>query len=239
MHAGFIRAANLNRLPVTAAKVIRKFNNEGIPYRIIGTNALYVFEQYAGVQIAPQHLATMDVDILMDSRQAIKIVSGLNRQSLLGIIKETDKTFKRLSGDKHEFTAINDSGYRIDFITQGQDPMTENEFSAQLDQDDLQPVEIASLKWPISSPKFSGIAFDTKGFPVRIDTIDPRAFALHKWYVSQQPDREPIKRDRDASQARIVASMINQNLLGVSLVSVINKLFPDTIINKAAGDLDF
>lgn len=42
--------------------------------------------------------------------------------------------------------------------------------------------------------------------------IDPRAFALHKLWVSRQNSREAIKRRRDAEQARAVAMLAADHL---------------------------
>ncbi len=37
---------------------------------------------------------------------------------------------------------------------------------------------------------------------------DPRAFALHKAWLSERPDREPVKKSRDRAQAVLVTQMI-------------------------------
>ncbi|MFO1171037.1 MAG: GSU2403 family nucleotidyltransferase fold protein [Hyphomicrobiaceae bacterium] len=42
--------------------------------------------------------------------------------------------------------------------------------------------------------------------------IDPRVFALHKFWMSKQPDREPLKRRRDTAQARAVAMVAKDYL---------------------------
>ncbi len=41
-------------------------------------------------------------------------------------------------------------------------------------------------------------------------TVDPRAFALHKLWMSKRDEREPIKRRRDQSQASVVAQLCHQ-----------------------------
>jgi hypothetical protein len=45
-------------------------------------------------------------------------------------------------------------------------------------------------------------AIDEKGYPLRLVVIDPRAFELHKAWVSEREDREPLKAVRDLEQAK-------------------------------------
>ncbi|MBI3773302.1 MAG: hypothetical protein HY272_11460 [Gammaproteobacteria bacterium] len=50
----------------------------------------------------------------------------------------------------------------------------------------------------------------TSGQPVPFRVSDPRVFALHKAWLSQQSVREPLKRQRDLAQAREVAHMVQE-----------------------------
>ena len=78
--------------------------------------------------------------------------------------------------------------------------------------DDLEGAAIFGLGWLVNSPKLEAVAVDEKGYPVRLDVIDPRAFALHKAWVSSRPDREPIKALRDLEQAKAAATIATRYL---------------------------
>ncbi len=52
----------------------------------------------------------------------------------------------------------------------------------------------------------SGIGSD--GMPLLMSCIDPRAFALHKLWLSRRADRSPAQRPRDAAQAVTVAALV-------------------------------
>ncbi|MEE9303720.1 MAG: GSU2403 family nucleotidyltransferase fold protein [Thiotrichaceae bacterium] len=239
LHAAYIKANQLNHFPVTAARVIRALQQKGIPHRVIGTNSLYVYEVIAGVVFKPEIIATDDIDILMDAKQGIKIVSRLKEVTLLSLLQKTDKTFQKLSSSTFEFTAANDKGYQVDFITQGDDSITElNTFEEMLQQDDLHPVSIDSLKWYISSPHYDAVVFDTQGFPLRVQTVDPRAFVLHKWFTSQQIDRSNLKRSRDALQAKIMAVVLKNELSHLAASIALEKVFPEEVQQQAINDLD-
>lgn len=161
----------------------------------------------------------------------------MDGESLLSLIQRTDKTFQPIPDSKYEFAATNSMDYRVDFITQGEGSMKRNAFEELLTSDDLQPVQIESLKWVLSAPNFESVVFDTKGMPLRINAIDPRAFVLHKWYVSQQPDRNPLKAGRDQSQARTVASLLSQELKHLPHGKAIARIFPSIVKASAIQEI--
>lgn len=238
-HAAYVRANRLHRFPVTAARVIRALQHQRIPFRVIGTNALYAYESRAGVLIEPEHLATADVDVLMDARQGVRIATQVGPEGLLSVLRRSDRTFQRLTDATFGFCAVNDTGYRVDFITQGASPPLEmNDFERLLQADDLTPVTIESLKWLVATPRFGAIVFDERGMPLRLATVDPRAFVLHKWYVSQRADREPAKRHRDEAQARLVANLLHHELRDLPMPGAVLRAFPHLVRQQAGAGMD-
>ncbi|MBN2340862.1 MAG: hypothetical protein JXX29_17540 [Deltaproteobacteria bacterium] len=234
IHAGYIRLNRLNRFPSVAAKVIRSFEKQGTPIKVVGTNALYAYESLSGVLFLPEFLATDDLDLLMDSRQRLKIVSSLKTRTLLSIIKEADSSFRRVTPSPYDFSAANNHGYRVDLITQESADIREpNAFFGSLDADDLKPQGIGSLKWLVSAPSISEVVFDRQGHPVRLNTVDPRAFAIHKHYMSTVERTKPIKAKKDLEQAHIVAQLLRNELNHFPLSKGIVRLFP-----KLIGSMD-
>jgi len=238
LHAAYVRANRLNRFPLAGARAIRALQRKEIPFRVIGTNALYAYEARAGVLIEPEHLATADIDVLMDARQGLRIITALAGETLLSVIRASDRSFQPLTQAPYEFRAANAKGYMIDFITQAADPMKMSDFERYLEAGDLKPVGIDSLKWAIASPRFEAVVFDEKGMPLRLSTVDPRAFVLHKWHVSQQPDREPLKRHRDEAQARLVATLLRDELRELSATQAVERAFPHLLRQQASRRLD-
>ncbi|HEY0131281.1 MAG TPA: GSU2403 family nucleotidyltransferase fold protein, partial [Allosphingosinicella sp.] len=57
-------------------------------------------------------------------------------------------------------------------------------------------------------PQVENVVVDERGFPLRISAPDPRAFALHKLWLSERLDRDPLKRRRDARQAAAVSAAV-------------------------------
>lgn len=204
------RAYRLGRMPVTAARVLRKLDEAGLlgtQLFVVGTHSLYAYEARAGIQFGGGLTATTDVDLLWDARRTLSLAYGdeIRSDGVFGLLRRVDRTFKAKPGS---YRAINDEGYYVDLIR----PLAKDEGGTKIrrlgaDQSDLEAAAILGLQWLMNAPKFEEIVIGADGRPLMVSCIDPRAFALHKYWVSKQPSREPQKRQRDAAQARAVASV--------------------------------
>ena len=206
----------LGRIPKLTARILRRLGDAGLlgtHLHVIGTNALFAYEARTGAFFSTDLLATGDADLLMDARRKLRLtVDEVRREGVLGVIQRVDKSFQ-LRG-KRDFRAFNRDGFYVDLIrpeTGNVMSRTERDRIGQ-SEDDLHGSPIHGLNWLVNAPKFSAIALDEGGYPVRMEAVDPRAFALHKAWVSSLPDREPLKRNRDYDQAVAVARMAERYL---------------------------
>ena len=62
--------------------------------------------------------------------------------------------------------------------------------------------------------------------PVLMPVPDPRAFAIHKAWLSKQGDREPVKKRRDFNQAVTVFKLLQEFLPNFPLRADAMKYFP-------------
>ncbi len=197
------RAMGLGRVPGAAAKILRALDQAGLlgdGLFVVGTHALYAYEARSGTVFEPELLATRDLDLLADVRSRLVLaIDGQEREGILPILRGVDPSF---AVQDDLLRAVNEEGYFVDVIR----PMRRDEVSAnEYDLGGIVPVGIDGLKWLVSSPRFEATSISEDGLPVRISCIDPRAFALHKYWLSKQDSRETIKRRRDAAQAAAVA----------------------------------
>ena len=72
----------------------------------------------------------------------------------------------------------------------------------------LKAAEIKNLHWLISSHKIYQVVIGEDGFPSAMSVPDPRAFSLHKLWLSKQVKRNAVKKQRDHDQAIAVADLI-------------------------------
>ena len=217
-------ANQLNRLPREASQVCRVLNATDGRFVIAGANALYGYEVRAGIHFHSEVIATGDLDVLLDTRQRLRISIEGDSPRFIELLKKADKSFQ--ISDRQKFRAINNKGYMVDLITARKNPPhLVNKFAGTL-EGDLDIAEIEKLEWLISVPTIEcyPIAFD--GIPVRVTVPDPRAFAVHKYFVSRQAGREPVKRRRDESQAKLMIDIISRYLPGFSFSDQALRSFP-------------
>ena len=87
--------------------------------------------------------------------------------------------------------------------------------------------EVPGLQWLLNSPKLDAVAVDEDGWPVPMRVPDPRAFALHKAWLSGLLTREPIKKPRDLDPARAVARLVQDEMPHLLFESTLTSLHGD------------
>ncbi len=225
-----LRARGLGRVPHLTARVIRRLDELGwlgTSLIVLGTNALFAYEAKAAVRIEPGLLATGDVDILFDARRRLIMSGDAKERGLVGALQAVDRSFRRAGG--RTCTAANKDGYMVDLIEPQDHGRIMQQGQARLSDDpnDLVATTTDSSRWLLNAPKFEAIAFDDRGLPLRIATLDPRVFALQKqWIVENDPTRDPAKKIRDEKQANLVARIATRHL-GLK--------FEDTVLSGLPG----
>ncbi|MDX8534360.1 nucleotidyltransferase domain-containing protein [Mesorhizobium sp. VK25A] len=203
-------AMGLGRVPAIAARILRRCADTNLLGRqllVVGTNALFAYEALAGVRIASGLTATGDIDLLFDSRRRISFVTSekITQSGLIGVLRKVDRSFRPLQ--PRAFRATNRDGYLVDLIRpQARNLLKDNAPTSITSlEDGLDGAPMDGLQWPVNAPKTEAIAIDERGYPVRMPTIDPRMFALHKAWLARRPDRSAVKATRDREQAEAAA----------------------------------
>jgi hypothetical protein len=201
------RALKLGRIPTIAARILRELDREdllGSHIIVVGTNALFAYEAATGTLLDSEHVATGDADLLWDTKQSLLLATtDVPREGLLGILQRADKSFKA----DYALNPTNDDGYIVDLLC----AETEDFQTMKVDAD-IEATQMAGVQWLLSPPYLDTTIIAEDGYPVRIVVPEPRTFALHKFWVSQRPDRNPLKRPRDVAHARLVADLVGQYL---------------------------
>ena len=205
------RAARLGRLPNIVGDIVLGLAAAGLDrdFCVVGTHAIYGYEGIAGVHCRMDLLASGDVDLLFDPRRPLRLVTAkLDERGLLGLLRRIDSSFQALADEP--FRAANDKGFMVDLIVPERDlrettPVT-------FGNEDLVAVEVPNLHWLVNAPKLEAIVICADGRPVLLRVPDPRAFALHKAWLSDRHDREPIKKGRDRGQALLVTELLLNHL---------------------------
>ena len=201
------RALGLGRIPDIAARIVRALDREGLlgsHVLIAGTNALYAYEAATGTVLSGDVVSTADADLLWDTRQSLLLTAtGVPRQGLMGLLRKVDQSFVADYG----FNARNRDGYIVDLLC----PETDD-ISTMKVGDDLEATPMPGMEWLLAAPQFEQTIIGEDGLPLRIVVPEPRTFALHKLWVSGRRDRDPIKRARDVTHARVVSELVRTYL---------------------------
>lgn len=210
------RALRLGRVPWVAARLLRKLERKrllGEAISVVGTHALYAYERMAGGHLHSSQVATQDIDLLFDARHRLGLLPAVTREEgLEGILNSVDESFEAIAPGGYR--AVNKDGFMVDLI--GPRPRNPARPRGAMrigsEASDLTAAEIEGLAWLQNAPQVMQSVIDEKGYPLHLPVPDPRAFALHKLWVSERPDRDRLKARRDAAQARAVAGLINRFL---------------------------
>lgn len=234
-------AMGLGRVPAIAARILRRCAETdllGKQLLVVGTNALFAYEALAGVQVTSGLTATGDIDLLFDSRRRISFVTGerVSQSGLIGVLRKVDRSFKPLQ--PRAFRATNRDGYLVDLIRPQARHVLKEKAPTSITPlaDDLDSAPMEGLQWLVNAPKVEAVAIDERGYPVRIPTVDPRMFALHKAWLAMRPDRSAVKAVRDREQAE-VAARIATDYLALPLDSEHLKGLPAALLDAAAATL--
>lgn len=231
----FVKAARIQRVPTSLARILRALVKEDIlgkHTQVVGTNALYAYEAMAGVFLDREVTATQDADFLWDIRPKLTLFtnSETGRSGFLNLLQKTDRSFEPTQPGGYR--AVNKDGYLVDLIKAEPKPATKMEKRQMGLNDDLSAAEIKNLQWLLSSPKINQVVMGEDGLPAYLVVPDPRAFAIHKIWLSEQSDREPLKKARDKRQAIVTFQLVTKYLPQYKFDSDELRMFPKQMVEE-------
>lgn len=160
---------------------------------------------------AAEALATREIDLLWDTRKRIRFITQMDTlgSSMIGLLKKVDTTFE--IRDDQRYTAVNSRGFEVDIRREAVDgdphPLRLTE-----DEDDFWAVQAKRAGVLLSSQPFTQIIMSVSGHMARINTVSPVAFVEFKRWMASQPNRDPMKIDRDRLQADLIDQLVREYL---------------------------
>ena len=193
----------LNRLAATRL---------GEHFRVVGTHALYAYESAAGMTFEDDAVATRDIDLLWDVRKRVAFATALSKVdvSMLGVLQKVDPTFR--IRDSQKYTAVNKDGFEVDIIRRVQVADDPHPIRLSDEDDDFWVAQAPRAQELLDSAQFSAVIVATNGAMARMNTLEPMAFVRFKQWMSALPERDPLKRRRDALQAKAVDEVVQEYL---------------------------
>lgn len=213
-HKRMNRALRVGRVSPIIVEILNRLaaTNLGPHFRVVGTHALYAYESAAGITFEDEAVATRDIDLLWDVRKRVAFATALSKvdSSMLGVLQKVDPTFR--IRDSQKYTAVNKDGFEVDIIRREQ--MSDDPHPIRLsdDEEDFWVAQAPHAQELLDSPQFSAVIVATNGDMARMTTLEPMAFVRFKRWMSTLPQRDPLKRRRDALQAEAVEEVVQEYL---------------------------
>ena len=231
--ARFCRAALINRVPDPVTRMVRHLTEGGLsgaPVMVIGTQALAAYEFAAGVFI--ETAKTSPGRWGAGGGLTLAAPAAVPPAELLARLHRADRSFQVLPSPG--FVAVSKTGFQVRFVS----PPTvraPHRIRVKDAPGVTVPAGAGDLTALVNSPRFSQVVIGRRGDPVTMVVPDPRALALHKLWLSQQEDREPLAQARDRCQAVALAALIVRYLPQYYFFSTQLHLFPAEVGGLAEG----
>lgn len=213
-HKRMNRALRVGRVAPLVVEILNRLaaTQLGEHFRVVGMYSLYAFESAAGVTFEDAAVATRDIDLLWDVRKRVAFATALSRvdSSMLGVLKKVDSTFRVRNSQK--YTAVNKDGFEVDIIRREQVSDDPHPIRLSDDEEDFWVAQAPRAQELLDSPQFSAVIVATNGDMARMNTLEPMAFVRFKKWMSALPQRDPLKRRRDALQAAAVEEVVREYL---------------------------
>jgi hypothetical protein len=206
------RTMRLPRVSSAAAELLREFDRQrllGDSLMIVGTNAMAVYEVEARLRFATAAGVdtTQDVDMTWVAevgRQTTLAALRAAPRTLLDVMKRVDATYT--VNTERKFQVRNSSGYEVELLMplslEGTLPRTET----------IVPIALREQDWLLPGRRIEHVLCGLDGLPARVVVPDPRWFALQKLWLAEKPERNSLKKPKDAKQGELLLSAIKQRM---------------------------
>ncbi|HTN60430.1 MAG TPA: GSU2403 family nucleotidyltransferase fold protein [Devosia sp.] len=187
--AALYRALRLPMLSSEAGPILRECDRRhllGSHLLVVGTNAIAAYMIEANGSIAlPDETEDFDLAWVAETPDDAE-------RRVWDMLKAVDPTFTINS--ERDFQARNAKAYEVELLVA---PSRVNTLGAK---DQPRPVPLPEQEWLLFGRPVDQVIGCRDGSPARIVAPDPRWFALHKLWMSQQAKRNPLKRPKDHKQ---------------------------------------
>ena len=178
----------------------------GIDVLLVGTNAFVAYELACGVRFPTGSEATEDFDLAWcrDTKASLATMqpstSSTKRKTLLKVIRGVDKTY--CINPRKPYQAINSANYNVELLAApsthplprgvGFHPMA----------------SLIEQEWLLLGRPVSVVVATTRGHACPMVVPDPRWMALHKLWLSDKPERNLLKKDKDRRQGNMLLDAV-------------------------------
>lgn len=198
------RLAQPLRLPVLssgAGEVLRELDRRnllGEAILVVGTSCLPAYSLEAGgtIQDAPTETEDFDMAWVAEAERKDAV--------LWAALKAVDPTFT--VNTERPFQARNRRVYEVELL------VAPSRQATMHPSEKPRPVAMPEQEWLLPGRWVDQVVPCRDGTAARLVVPDPRWFALHKLWLTDQPTRNPLKRDKDRKQGVALLNAVDQTM---------------------------
>lgn len=194
------RALKLPMVMSLPAKILQEMDaNNLMPHFLVaGSFGFAAYEMEAGERFMTGIEETEDFDLSWKAAGSTTTIV----KSLQDAIKNTDKTFSVLQASAHKIR--NDDAFDVDVICATGSHFKNEVAIKNKIFGDIIPVELPGQDILHLGHPLRHIVVGFGGIPCPLTVPDPRCMAIHKLWLSEQPDRDSLKKRKDGKQAHLL-----------------------------------
>ena len=203
------RRMRMPTLPDKQAQILRKLDIEGLlgtDLMVVGTNAFSAYEWAANAIFPAGNEETQDFDLTWcRGTPASLTLAGTDpenrsRKTLFSVLKSIDASYK--INPRKPYQALDADGYEVKLLAAPScHPLPKNEAFAPMQT-------LIEQEWLLLGSPLSAVVATERGRACPLTVPDPRFMGLHKLWLADKPERNPVKRDKDRRQGDVLLDAV-------------------------------
>ena len=196
-------------LPDKQAEILRKLDIErllGTDLMVVGTNAFSAYEWTANAIFPAGNEETLDFALTWcRDTPASLTFAGANpekksHKTLFGVLKSVDSSYK--INPRKPYQALDADGYEVELLAAPScHPLPKEEAFASMQT-------LIEQEWLLLGNPVSAVVATERGRACPLTVPDPRFMGLHKLWLADKPERNPVKRDKDRRQGDVLLDAV-------------------------------
>ncbi|MDB5714591.1 MAG: hypothetical protein JWO15_1988 [Sphingomonadales bacterium] len=215
------RALRVPMLASAAGPILREADRRrllGTTLLVVGTNTMAAYANEAGGIIRAMPEETEDFDMAWTETAP----SENSDQILWQLLKAVDPTFT--VNTERTFQARNAKAYEVEIL------VAPSRAGTMARTDRPRPVPLPEQEWLLEGRYVDQVVICRDGSPARIVAPDPRWFALHKLWMSEQAKRNPLKRRKDRTQGLLLLDAVDEAMPHYPLDTAFQETLPGDLM---------
>jgi hypothetical protein len=204
--AGLYRRLRMPAILDRQAEILRRLDIEGllgVDLMVVGTNAFVAYELACGARFPTGNEETEDFDMAWCRGSGASLAStqiANHRKTLMDCLTSLDASYA--INPRKPYQAINQVGYEVELLAA---PSTHPLPTSEL----FEPMtSLVEQEWLLRGNPVSVVVATIKGRACPLYVPDPRWMALHKLWLSEKPERNPAKKDKDQRQGNVLLDAV-------------------------------